>query len=393
MKFTFSHVIHRSSKQDIRFALEEEYAIDDKILGIFGPSGTGKSTLLKGLAGLISAANYSLQIDRQDYLNAPGANNPCVYVGSDAVLFEHLTVGDNLSLVLKHSTTSQKGRIDLARAIELCGIEHLLEHSTPALSSGEKQRVAFARALLCGKSILLLDEAFSALDWSARLYFMKVLKRLRAEYSLCFVLVSHSIKELALACDDIWLLYEGKLVLQKTVDDALDDVLIGRAQKNVSAKFGHVVQVENGQDIFGVLHLVYREPDALDEQLEVWELPASGEDTAQVVIKRSHIEKNCRLANTMDSNDDKYELIAHVIDADKVSLTYEEHLASSMLNTLLVRVTGVQEMNPQSNSFANGVVITLDANGQILRSLISKRSYANMQISKGDKLYAIFKAL
>jgi ABC-type molybdate transport system ATPase subunit len=386
MKFKLSHTIKRSSKQEIRFALEEQYAIDSKILGIFGQSGTGKSTLLKVLAGLIPSADYSLQVHGQDYENIPGASNPCVYVGSDAVLFDHVRVRENLTLVIKHSASSQKSQIDMLQVVALCGIEHLLNQPILALSSGEKQRVAFARALLCGKPIILLDEAFSALDWSARLYFIGLLSKLKADYSFGFVLVSHSLKELALTCDDIWVLQEGKFVLQSVLDDALDKVLISSTQRGDKAEGRQENLPINGQTLFSVLNLKYRGVDPLDEQLEIWELPGDGKHAAQQVIKRNQNRDASSISLTHD-------VIAHVIDADKISLTHEQHLASSMLNRVLVIVTSIDEADSYRADYPKGVVVTMSANGQVMRSLISKRSYTTMQIKVGDSLFAIFKAL
>lgn len=375
MKFELSYFIQRSNKSDIRFNIKDSYSLDVGILGIFGQSGTGKTSLLKALAGLLPNASYAINLDDHNYQNVAAAHNPCVYVGADAVLFEHIKVLDNLKLVIKHSKFAVNSVMELEQVVSICAIEHLLQQPIIELSSGEKQRVVFARALLSGKRVILLDEALSALDWSARLYFIDLVKKLKNQYDIYFIMVSHSLKELALCCNDIWVLQEGTFILQAAANIAVDKI----SSSNVS-------EVEN---LFSVLDLSFIKKDELDEELEIWELSAHNDAPAQQIIKRCTSYQSVPLGKQAKVQG----ICSILIEAEKISLSYEKQTHSSMLNCIDVTVIGIDEAAKQNPNFASGTVISLNANGQILRSLISKRSFTNMQISVGDKLFAIFKAL
>ncbi|MFT4787675.1 MAG: ABC-type molybdate transport system ATPase subunit [Paraglaciecola sp.] len=410
MKFELSYLIQRNSKPDIRFQMKQSYALNDGILGVFGQSGTGKTSFLKALAGLIPNASYSISLDNHHYQNIAAAKNPCVYVGADTVLFDHINVLANLTLVIKHSESASKRRLNLNEVVSLCAIDHLLEQPVVALSSGEKQRVVFARALLSGKQLILLDEAFSALDWSARLYFIELIKTLKTNHNISFILVSHSLKELALACKHIWVLQEGKFVLQADVNIALDTVILGIANveldpqlkieknKKYNAQNTHfqtvdyqqnLTMAEYSETLFSVLSMSYIKRDELDEQLEIWQLASFEEAPAQQIIKR------CAMSDKLTSGNEAMlrNVSSIVIEADKISLTYEKNTQSSMLNCLDVTVIGIDEISTKSPGFPSGIVIKLSANGQIIRSFISKRSFVHMQINMDDNLFAIFKAL
>jgi ABC-type molybdate transport system ATPase subunit len=407
MKFALSYLIPRSSKADIHFQMKEAYAVDDGVLGIFGQSGTGKSSLLKALAGLIPNASYSISVDNHDYQNTNAANNPCVYVGADSVLFDHIDVQGNLTLVIKHSESASKRRMDLHEVSRICAIEDLLKQPIVALSSGEKQRVVFARALLSGKRLVLLDEAFSALDWPARLYFIALVKKLKALHGMRFIMVSHSLKELALACEHIWVLQDGKFMVQATVNTALDKINVSNVDIEINAHIPpakhkqentsltaaeypqNLTMPEYCESLFCVLNIAYIKKDELDDQLEIWQLPPFKDAPAQQIIKRC--AHNAKVAY---GNEVSLQNISNiVIEADKVSLTYDKHTQSSMLNCVDVTVIGIDEVSTKNASLPSGVIIKLSANGQVIRSLISKRSFAHMKINMGDHLFAIFKAL
>jgi len=280
--------------------------------------------------------------------------------------------------------------------VSRCKIEHLLQHAVGALSSGEKQRVLFARALLSGKRVVLLDEAFSALDSSARLYFVQQLRELQDAYAVHFVMVSHSLKELTLACQSIWILEEGSFTLQQDTDSALDAMLLGAdhlAEKNVRIQEKVEARRLHSEQAFSVLSLEFLERDPLDDDLEIWQLSGKDDIPAQTLIKRVRGDRQANLTESARKNQNIFRLSRCVIDADKVSLSREPLTQSSMLNCIETRVVGIYAFEDESANQAKGILIKLLANGQSIRSFISRRSFVQMDIKVGEKLYAMFKAI
>ena len=138
------------------------------VTALFGHSGSGKTTILRAVAGLERHPNGYLDVngavwqdDARD-LYVPTHQRALGYVFQEASLFSHLSVRGNLDFVLKRSKPADRTLFD--HVLALLGIEHLLDRHTPDLSGGERQRVAIARALLTQPKILLMDEPLAALD-------------------------------------------------------------------------------------------------------------------------------------------------------------------------------------------------------------------------------------
>jgi len=138
---------------------------DGEYFVILGPSGNGKTQLLKLLAGLNRPRSGEIWINgtRRDHL--PPEERDIGYVFQDQVLFPHMNVYDNIafSLKLQKNTPSEiKQKVD--NMSEILGISYMLERSPVNLSGGEKQRVALARAMVMGPKVLIMDEPYAALD-------------------------------------------------------------------------------------------------------------------------------------------------------------------------------------------------------------------------------------
>ncbi len=183
---------------------------------LFGVSGSGKTSLLRCVAGLertpgalVSIAGETWQDDAASvYL--PTWQRPLGYVFQEASLFEHLNVRGNLQFGLKRI----KGAADasaLGAAIDLLGISALLERKTTQLSGGERQRVAIARALATQPRLLLLDEPLAALDHARRQDILPWLERLRDELKIPMLYVTHSSDEVARLADTLVVLDAGQV--------------------------------------------------------------------------------------------------------------------------------------------------------------------------------------
>lgn len=182
---------------------------------LFGPSGSGKTTILRCVAGLDCASGRiaigdKVWQDDQRQIFVPTWQRELGYVFQEASLFEHLNVRRNLEFGLSRLRIEcEAARKALDDAIELLGIESLLDRSTVNLSGGEKQRVAIARALVTQPKILLLDEPLASLDVARRKEILPWLERLHRELQIPVIYVTHSLDELARLADHVVMLDHG----------------------------------------------------------------------------------------------------------------------------------------------------------------------------------------
>ena len=199
------------------FSLEAAFATGAGITALFGRSGSGKTTVLNVIAGLVHPQSGRVAVDgRVLYDSTAGIDMPAHerrigYVFQEGRLLPHLTVRHNLlygSLFSKHKNPV----LGFGQAVELLGIGHLLERRPGALSGGEKQRVAIGRALLANPDVLLLDEPLASLDAPRKAEILYYVERLRDEVRIPIVYVSHSLDEVVRLADTVVLLSEGKVL-------------------------------------------------------------------------------------------------------------------------------------------------------------------------------------
>jgi molybdate transport system ATP-binding protein len=194
---------------------------------LFGASGSGKTTVLRCVAGLERAQQSLVQIggelwqDEARGVFLPTWRRPLGYVFQEASLFEHLTVQANLHFGLKR-TRAPAAALDAA--IELLGIAPLLARLPAQLSGGERQRVAIARALATQPRLLLLDEPLAALDAARKQEILPWLERLRDELLTPMLYVTHSADELARLADHVVLLDQGRVASVGAVGEMLSSL-------------------------------------------------------------------------------------------------------------------------------------------------------------------------
>jgi thiamine transport system ATP-binding protein len=165
-------------------------------ISIVGPSGGGKSTLLKLISGFLPISNGKLIICNTEHTHSPPNFRPVSMVFQENNLFWHLNVRQNIALGLSPNMRLNKKQIRLMREVTYqLGVTSLLDRMPDQISGGEKQLVAIARCLLRNRPILLLDEALSALDPVIRRNTTDVLCKLCMSYNTTLVMVSHSIED------------------------------------------------------------------------------------------------------------------------------------------------------------------------------------------------------
>ena len=183
------------------------------ISGIFGPSGVGKTTLLRCIAGLEQPTSGSISFNRKHWLAGDSSMSTIRrnvgFVFQDSRLFPHLTVLENLTIVqrqIKHP------KLSINKLSDQFGILALWPQRASELSAGQQQRVAIVRSLLAQPSLLLLDEPLAALDKKSKSIVMRQLKQHSIEHCLAMIYVSHSATEIAQLCDSLLLMtHEGTM--------------------------------------------------------------------------------------------------------------------------------------------------------------------------------------
>lgn len=331
------------------FALDVHIAAPLGVTAIFGRSGSGKTSVVNAVAGLMTpdagrvAIGDMVLFDKAARLNIAVPKRKVGYVFQDARLFPHLSVRRNLHYGGSH---------DAARLISLLGLEDLLDRSPAGLSGGEKQRVALARALMCNPQILLMDEPLAALDAPRKAEILPYIERLRDEVQIPILYVSHDVSEVARLATTLVILDRGRVMIAGPVGDVLSQPeavpLIG-----VRAA-GAVIETR----IAGrLLH------DGLTE------LSFSG-GRLMMPGNLGTLGQTVRLR----------------IPAQDVILACEKPSGISALNILPVRITAIEPGR------GPGVAVGLMAGHDKLLARVTRRSLQRMELTVGQEMYAIIKA-
>ena len=327
------------------------------ISALFGHSGSGKTTILRAIAGLERAPGGYVALGGEVWQDdargvfVPVHRRALGYVFQEASLFPHLSVRANLEFGRKRVPAHER-RFDLAPVTELLGIVSLLERRPDGLSGGERQRVAIARALLASPRLLLMDEPLAALDLRRKLEILPYLERMHAELAIPIVYVSHAPDEVARLADHLVLLDDGKLVASGPLTETL-------ARVDLPPSFA---------DDAGVVldtRLAGHEEDALS-RLEF----AGG--ALFVGRRREAIGTHLRCR----------------IHARDVSLALEQPQGSSIVNRLPAVVTAVAATETPGH-----VLVQLRIGSSPLLARITARSRRELGIEPGLRLWAQIKGV
>jgi molybdate transport system ATP-binding protein len=204
------------------FPLEMDLEIDQQVTAVFGPSGAGKTSLLDLIAGLRQPRSALIQLgehvltDTTTHVNIPTRHRHIGYVPQDLALFPHFSVQQNLLYGWKGNgaTNSLFGYERVTKVLE---IGSLVQRRVTNLSGGEKQRVALARALLASPKILLLDEPLASLDTVLKSKILPFLARIRDEFRVPMIYVTHDWAELQALCSEVLVMERGRIVRRDNV--------------------------------------------------------------------------------------------------------------------------------------------------------------------------------
>lgn len=323
------------------------------VTALFGLSGSGKSSLINLVSGLINPDEGVIALNERELFNS--AEKICVpiekrnigYVFQDARLFPHYTVNGNLRYGMKNTSKDEFNYI-----VELLGISHLLKRYPITLSGGEKQRVAIGRALLTDPEILLMDEPLSALDLPRKRELMNYLERLSKEINIPILYVTHSLDELLRLAERVVLLTNGKV------------------------------------EAYDVLESIWESPLFLpwkqeNEQSAVISLPVFMHNPSYKMTALSIGDQNIWIHQVEAQLNEKVRICIHSSD---VSISLNKVEQSSIRNILYGRIVNILELE-------NRVDLKLDIGGKHLWASISKWSFHDLALQLGQLVYAQIKAI
>ena len=227
------------------FDLNAEFELQaGEFLGIFGPSGAGKTSILKMIAGLMSPDKGSIEVAGANWFsngkNLRTSKRNIGYVFQEYALFPNMSVGQNIAFGMPEKSVQF-----VQELAELVGLEHLIDQKPDSLSGGQQQRVALARAIARKPTLLLLDEPFSSLDEEMRSSLQEMTIELHRRFDTTSIIVSHDIGELFKLTSRIMQLGQGHLREIRSADELFTD-------RSISGKFkftGQIIEIKKADAV------------------------------------------------------------------------------------------------------------------------------------------------
>ncbi|SUB75674.1 ATP-binding cassette domain-containing protein [Peptoniphilus indolicus] len=198
------------------YDLDIEFKSDFQKIGLFGPSGAGKTQLLKSIAGITELKSGCIKLDGEvlynsdKNINVRPQDREVGYLFQSYALFPHMTVRKQIELTSKVE--------NLEELYKKFRIEHLLDSKPNNISGGEAQRVAMVRMLASKPKIILLDEPFSAIDMNLKVKLRSELKEMLKEFYGTVVIVSHDIDDITELCEEIIFIEKGRVIADERVE-------------------------------------------------------------------------------------------------------------------------------------------------------------------------------
>ena len=216
---------------------------DGEYFVLLGPSGGGKTTLLRSIGGFIRPDSGTVDIKGKNVDDLPPDKRPTSMVFQGFALFPHMSVSENIGYGLKLQSI-EKDIIEtkVSRMMDLVGLSGLSKRKPHELSGGQQQRVQLARALILENDVLLLDEPLSALDAQLRKDMCIELKRLQKTVGISFVHVTHNQEEAMSVADRIAIIADGEMIEQGTPKE-----IYSNPRKKFTAEFIGEKNIFNGK--------------------------------------------------------------------------------------------------------------------------------------------------
>jgi molybdate transport system ATP-binding protein len=336
------------------FTLDAAFRAPPGVTVLFGRSGSGKTTIVNAVAGLLMpdagriASGDRVLLDTEAGIRLKPHRRRLGCIFQEGRLFPHMTVRQNLAYGAWFAP-KDAAREDMGRVVEMLGIGPLLHRRPVALSGGEKQRVAIGRALLSAPQLILADEPLAALDEARKAEILPYFERLRDEISVPILYVSHSASEVARLATTVVALDAGRVVTQGPPKHVLGDVEAMGARGAASVLTARVARHHD---------------DGLSELVT-----AAG----QLWLPRVEAREGAMI---------RVRIAAHDVI---LSRTRPEGL--SALNRLAGTVEAVRPGQ------GPGAMVTLEIGGERLTARITSRSAEAMGLAAGQPCHAVIKSV
>ncbi|WP_440110642.1 molybdenum ABC transporter ATP-binding protein [Acidovorax sp. BL-A-41-H1] len=328
------------------------------VTALFGPSGCGKTTCLRAIAGLERpqpgkvVVNGEVWQDDAAQVWRPTHQRSLGYVFQEASLFDHLTVGGNITYGLQRTPAAER-KVALDQAVALLGIGGLMDRRPAALSGGERQRVAIARALATSPRLLLMDEPLSALDPGRKAEVLPYLDNLHRNLDIPVLYVSHAIDEVARLAHHMVLIDAGRVRADGRTEDLITRLDLPLAHGDAAAT---------------VIEGTVTRHDAHDH-------------VTTVVFQGGELLLVSPAARTPGDR------IRLRLQARDVSLALEAPAGTSILNVLPATVAAVAQDSPGQ------WMVALDMGGVRVLARITQRSATALGIAPGQPVLAQIKGI
>lgn len=332
------------------------------ILGISGPSGVGKSRVLHHLAGIHqqhqSEATINWQSSEHDNLIAlnrlKAHQRPITLVEQNQPLFPHLSVWKNLKFASNHAHNNSSSQ-HFQELVKQFDLRELLPKYPFELSGGQRNRVAVVQGILALPQLLLLDEPFAALDKHHRYQMLSRLTAISKNLDLAMIMVSHQQSDLAQCCQQILFVSENE------ISGPFTDVSSRLNQKNFKE--------QSAQDLTAYIKAELKEIDS-EEAVAVFEV-----DEVEWVLSVA----------PSSSQPLKQQTMMLALPSHEVSLIKQRPVDSSIANCIEVLIDEIQQMD-------QAVQLKLTLKKQFIFAKITRKSLHQLDLKRGDRIFAQFKA-
>ncbi len=244
------------------FSVDAEFAAGPGVTALFGRSGSGKTSIVNMLAGLLRPDSGRIAVDGEPLFDSAAGIDVAPerrrigYVFQDARLLPHLGVRANLEYGRRRAP-SGAGAVAFDEVVGVLGIEDLLHRRPHQLSGGEKSRVAIGRALLANPRLLLMDEPLASLDAPRRHEILSFIEALRARFPIPIVYVSHAMEEVIRLADTLVLVSDGRIAATGAVEDLLSRLDLRPLTGRYEAGAVIAARVAGGDPAFGLTYLAF----------------------------------------------------------------------------------------------------------------------------------------